>query len=97
MSKWKNEAEAREEIKSLVGEFYKEFKEPVESKENFKPGDRISYASRVYDEKEMQRELLENPIVLSDNDEDKKKKKSEPKKKEEEERKRKEAEGKGYN
>ena len=54
MAKWKNEADAREEIKSLVGEFYKEFKEPVESKENFKPGDRISYASRVYDEKEMQ-------------------------------------------
>lgn len=54
MAKWKNEAEAREDIKSLVGEFYKEFKEPVESKENFKPGDRISYASRVYDEKEMQ-------------------------------------------
>lgn len=54
MAKWKNEAEAREEIKSLVGEFYKEFKEPVESKENFKLGDRISYASRVYDEKEMQ-------------------------------------------
>ena len=54
MAKWENEAEAREEIKSLVGEFYKEFKEPVESKENFKPGDRISYASRVYDEKEMQ-------------------------------------------
>lgn len=54
MAKWKSEAEAREEIKSLVGEFYKEFKEPVESKENFKPGDRISYASRVYDEKEMQ-------------------------------------------
>lgn len=54
MAKWKNEAEAREEIKALVGEFYKEFKEPVESKENFKPGDRISYASRVYDEKEMQ-------------------------------------------
>lgn len=54
MPKWRNEAEAREEIKSLVGEFYKEFKEPVESKDNFKPGDRISYASRVYDEKEMQ-------------------------------------------
>ena len=54
MSKWKNEVEAREEIKSLVGEFYKEFKKPVESKENFKPGDRISYASRVYDEREMQ-------------------------------------------
>lgn len=54
MSKWKNEIEAREEIKSLVGEFYKEFKKPAESKENFKPGDRINYASRVYDEKEMQ-------------------------------------------
>lgn len=54
MAKWKNEAEAREEIKLLVGEFYKEFKEPIESKENFEPGDRISYASRVYDEKEMQ-------------------------------------------
>lgn len=54
MVKWKNEIEAREEIKSLVGEFYKEFKEPVESKKNFKPGDRVSYASRVYDEKEMQ-------------------------------------------
>ena len=54
MSNWKNEAEAREQIKALVGEYYKEFKEPVESKENFKPGDRVSYASRVYDEKEMQ-------------------------------------------
>lgn len=54
MAKWTNEAEAREEIKSLVGEYYKEFKEPVESKGGFKPGDRISYASRVYDEKEMQ-------------------------------------------
>lgn len=54
MAKWTNEAEAREEIKSLVGEYYKEFKEPLESKENFKPGDRVSYASRVYDEKEMQ-------------------------------------------
>lgn len=54
MSKWKNEAEAREEIKGLVAEFYHEFKESAESKENFKPGDRISYASRVYDEKEMQ-------------------------------------------
>lgn len=54
MAKWKNEAEAREEIKGLVADFYHEFKEPVESKENFKPGDRICYASRVYDEKEMQ-------------------------------------------
>lgn len=51
MANWKNENEAREEIKSLVAEFYHEFKEPKESKENFKPGDRVSYASRVYDEK----------------------------------------------
>lgn len=54
MSSWKNEAEAREQIKALVADYYKDFKEPAESKENFKPGDRISYASRVYDEKEMQ-------------------------------------------
>lgn len=54
MANWKNENEAREEIKSLVAEFYHKFKEPKESKENFIPGDRVSYASRVYDEKEMQ-------------------------------------------
>ena len=54
MSRWNNELEAREQIKSLVVDFYKEFKAPLESKANFKPGDRISYASRVYDEKEMQ-------------------------------------------
>ncbi len=54
MSNWNNEAEARAEIKEMVAAFYHEFKEPKESKENFKPGDRISYASRVYDEREMQ-------------------------------------------
>ena len=54
MSNWKNEAEAREQIKALVADYYKDFKKPLESKENFKPGDRVSYASRVYDEKEMQ-------------------------------------------
>lgn len=54
MSKWKTEEEAREQIKALVADFYHEFKELKESKESFKPGDRISYASRVYDEKEMQ-------------------------------------------
>lgn len=53
MAEWKNENEAREQIKALVAEYYHEFKEPEQSKENFKPGDRISYASRVYDEKEM--------------------------------------------
>lgn len=54
MARWSNETEAREQIKTLVGEYYHEFKKPQESKENFKPGDRIFYASRVYDEKEMQ-------------------------------------------
>lgn len=54
MAKWTNETEARNKIKELVAAYYHDFKEPVESKENFKPGDRISYASRVYDEKEMQ-------------------------------------------
>jgi len=51
MKTWRNEAEAREQIKSMVAVFYHDFKE---SKQGFKPGDRISYASRVYDEKEMQ-------------------------------------------
>ena len=51
MANWTNEAEAREQIKTLVAEYYHDFKEPMESKENFKPGDRVSYASRVYDEK----------------------------------------------
>ena len=51
MSNWKNETEAREQIKALVAEYYHDFKE---KKEPFRPGDRISYASRVFDEKEMQ-------------------------------------------
>lgn len=54
MNTWKNEAEARAQIKDLVADYYYQFKEPEESKQNFRPGDRISYASRVYDEKEMQ-------------------------------------------
>ncbi len=54
MKRWQNEEEAREEIKSLVADFYHTYKEPKESKDDFKPGDRISYASRVYDEREMQ-------------------------------------------
>ena len=44
------ESEAREQIKALVGNYYHTFKE---KKGAFKPGDRISYASRVFDEKEM--------------------------------------------
>ncbi len=54
MDNWSTETEAREEIKNMVARYYHEFKEPEESKADFKPGDRISYASRVYDEKEMQ-------------------------------------------
>ena len=50
---WTDEAEARSEIKELVGEYYRQFKKPMTEKV-FQPGDRISYASRVYDEKEMQ-------------------------------------------
>ena len=51
MAQWKNEAEAREQIKELVAEYYQNYKK---RKDSFKPGDRISYASRVFDEKEMQ-------------------------------------------
>ena len=51
---WNNETEAREQIKEMVAQYYHDYKEPKESKANFRPGDRISYASRVYDEKEMQ-------------------------------------------
>lgn len=52
MAKWKTESEARAEIKDLVAEYYREFKKPEQEKP-FHPGDRIPYASRVYDEKEM--------------------------------------------
>ena len=50
MASWKDEVEARAQIKALVAEYYHEFKE---KKEPFSPGDRINYASRVFDEKEM--------------------------------------------
>ena len=48
---WTNETEAREQIKELVAQFYHDFKE---KKKGFEKGDRVSYASRVFDEKEMQ-------------------------------------------
>ena len=54
MKNWKTEEEAREVIKALVAEFYHDFKEKENVKDNFKPGDRINYAARVYDEREMQ-------------------------------------------
>ena len=50
MSSWRTEAEAREQIKALVGEYWRDF----HRKEPFRPGDRIPYAARVYDEKELQ-------------------------------------------
>lgn len=50
MKKWKNESEARAQIKALVTDYYHDFKE---NKSPFEKGNRISYASRVYDEKEM--------------------------------------------
>ena len=50
--RWNNEAEARMQIKAMVADYYREFKKPEQEKP-FTPGDRISYASRVYDEKEM--------------------------------------------
>ncbi len=50
MSTWNNETEARAQIKAMVADYYHDFKE---KQDTFKPGDRISYASRVFDEKEM--------------------------------------------
>lgn len=50
MPRWSSESEAREEIKGLIAEFYNQFKKNTKE---FKPGDRITYASRVFDEKEM--------------------------------------------
>ena len=47
---WNSEEEARNEIKELVKDYFQQFKE---NKKEFKEGDRISYASRVFDEKEM--------------------------------------------
>ena len=53
MAKDISEEQARQRIKELVAQYYRDFKAPAESKADFKPGDRVSYASRVYDEKEM--------------------------------------------
>lgn len=50
MGIWNNETEAREKIKELVAQYYYDFKE---NKKGFSEGDRITYAARVFDEKEM--------------------------------------------
>ena len=48
--KWNTEAEARAEILGVVADYYKQYKS---EKKAFEPGDRITYAARVFDEKEM--------------------------------------------
>ena len=48
--KWGNEEQARREIRELVTDYYHEYKE---NKKPFQPGDRVTYAGRVFDEKEM--------------------------------------------
>lgn len=50
MFEHKSEAQAREEILQMVEEYYKTFHQ---KKETFQEGDRIAYASRVYDQEEM--------------------------------------------
>ncbi len=50
MAHWSSEADARREILEKVAEYYHEFKE---KKAPFQEGDRVTYAARVYDEKEM--------------------------------------------
>ena len=52
MKQWNSEAEAREQIRAMVAAYYEAFKRPQQEKP-FAPGDRIAYASRVYDEREM--------------------------------------------
>lgn len=46
-----NEVQAREEILRMVDEYCKKYH--LDSKKNYETGDRIPYASRVYDSKEM--------------------------------------------
>ena len=50
MQRWNSEQEARQDILQAVAAYYHEFKE---EKKPFTQGDRINYAARVFDEKEM--------------------------------------------
>jgi len=52
LKQFSSEAEARAQIKAMVAAYYDAFKKPEQEKP-FAPGDRIAYASRVYDESEM--------------------------------------------
>ena len=51
MKNWNNEIEARKYIKEIVTEYYHDFKNKDKP---YIEGDRITYAARVFDEKEMQ-------------------------------------------
>lgn len=46
---WNSETQARQEILEAVADYYRTYK----TGKTFQPGDRITYAARVYDEKEM--------------------------------------------
>lgn len=50
MHQWSSEQEARREILDMVSSYYHAYQERSHS---FRPGDRIPYAARVFDEKEM--------------------------------------------
>ena len=50
MGVWKNEEQARQQIKEMISDYYRQF---IEQKAPFQPGERIPYARRVFDEKEM--------------------------------------------
>ena len=52
MAVWNSEAEARAQIKGLVAQYYSDYKKPQQNKP-YTEGDRIPYAARVYDEREM--------------------------------------------
>lgn len=50
MERWKDEHQAREEIKKLVSEYYHQFKK---NSAPFRAGERINYSGRVFDERDM--------------------------------------------
>lgn len=56
----KNELEARQEILGIVDEYCKKY----HNQKQYKEGDRISYASRVYDSKEMMN-LVDSALELN--------------------------------
>lgn len=55
---WANEQQARQEILDAVSAYYHAYKE---NKKSFTPGDRITYAARVFDDREM-RNLVESAL-----------------------------------